>query len=191
MQILNRRLQINKGFLSALMLAAWVGGCCVASIFAQSREASEYQIKAAFLYNFAKFVEWPHQASGEAGDPMTICIVGEDPFGNILDQFVAGKPINGRPVSIRRSTPGQDLKGCQIAFVSSAEKDRLRAIFANANRAGVLTVGETEGFALRGGVIGFIRVENKVHFEINPDAAQRANLKISSKLLSLAKIVKE
>jgi hypothetical protein len=87
--------------------------------------------------------------------------------------------------------PGQDLKGCQIAFISSAERNQLKPIFQNANRAGVLTVGETEGFAAQGGVIDFIREENKVHIEVNVDAAQRTSLKISSKLLSLAKIVKE
>ena len=122
---------------------------------------------------------------------MTICIVGEDPFGNILDEFTKGKNINGRRVLISRLKSGQELKGCQIAFISAAERNQLKSMFQNANRAGVLTVGEREGFAALGGVIDFIREENKVHFEINVDAAQRANLKISSKLLSLAKIVKE
>jgi hypothetical protein len=122
---------------------------------------------------------------------MTICVVGEDPFGKVLDDFVKGKTIGSRPVLIRRLKTGQDLKGCKIAFVSSSERSNLKPIFQDANRAGVLTVGETEGFAALGGVINFIRVENKVHFEINVDAAQRANLKISSKLLSYANIVKE
>lgn len=174
------------------MLAAWVAGCNVAtSVFAQSREASEYQIKAAFLYNFAKFVEWPPENSVKAGDPMTICIVGEDPFGNILDEFTKAKTINGRPVLITRLKPGQDLKGCQIAFISSTDRSQLKSIFQNAARAHVLTVGESQGFSAGGGVIDFIREDKMVHFEVNVDAAQRANLKISSKLLGLAKIVKE
>lgn len=190
MQILNRRFRIEV-FVSALLLAAGVTACSAASVYAQSREASEYQIKAAFLYNFAKFVEWPPEKSGGAGGPITICIVGENPFGNILDELTTGKTINGRPVLISRLKPGQDLKGCQIAFISSAERNQFKSIFQNANRADVLTVGETDGFAALGGVIDFIREEGKVHFEVNVDAAQRTNLKISSKLLSLARIVKE
>jgi hypothetical protein len=191
MQILSWRWQIDKILVSTLMLAAGVARCSVTSVFAQSGEASEYQIKAAFLYNFAKFVEWPPENAGGAGDPLTICIVGEDPFGNILDDVTKGKTINGRRVLVSRLKPGQGLKGCQIAFISSGERSQWKSIFPNANRAGVLTVGETEGFAAEGGVIDFIREENKVHFEVNVDAAQRAKLKISSKLLSLAKIVKE
>ena len=191
MQILNRRFQIDKVLVSAILFTAWVAGRSGASVFAQSWEASEYQIKAAFLYNFAKFVEWPPENNVGAGDPMTICIVGEDPFGNILDEFTKGRTIKDRRVLITRLKPGQDLKGCQIAFISSVARNQLKSIFQNAVRAHVLTVGESEGFSARGGVIGFIREENKVHFEINLDAAQRANLKISSKLLSLAKIVKE
>ena len=170
---------------------AWIAGSSVAGVFAQNPEVSEYQIKAAFLFNFAKFVEWPPGNSGRAGDPMTICIVGEDPFGNILDEFTTGKTVNDRRVLITRLKPGEDLKGCQIAFISSMERDQLKSVFQNANRAHVLTVGESAGFAALGGVIDFIREENKVHFEVNVDAAQRANLKISSKLLSLAKIVRK
>jgi len=190
MQILNRRLQINKAFVAALMLAAWLGRGRVVNVFAQSREASEYQIKAAFLYNFAKFVEWAPEDSGKPGDPITLCIVGEDPFGNILNESIDGKTVRGRRLVIWRLKPGEDLKGCQIAFVSSAEKHHLRSILQAVNREGVLTVGESVGFAALGGVINFTLEEKKVHFEVNLDAARRANLRISSKLLTLAKIVK-
>jgi hypothetical protein len=191
MQILNRRLPFDRAFAAALVLAAWMTGSSVAGVFAQSREASEYQIKAAFLYNFAKFVEWPPENSRGADDPMTICIVGEDPFGSILDEFTRGKTVNDRRVLISRLKPGEDLKGCQIAFISSAERNQLKSIFQSAAQAHVLTVGESEGFSARGGVIDFIREDKMVHFEVNVDAAQRANLKISSKLLGLAKIVRE
>jgi hypothetical protein len=191
MQILSSRLKIDKALASALMLGAWIAGSNLAGVLAQTRGASEYQIKAAFLYNFAKFVEWPPDNIGGASGPVTICIVGEDPFGKLLDEFTQGKTINGRPVLISRLKPGQELKGCQIAFISSADRNQFKSIFQNADRADVLTVGETAGFAALGGTINFIREEGKVHFEVNVDAAQRANLKISSKLLSLAKIVKE
>ena len=191
MQILNRRFQIDKVRRVARVLAAWIAVSGVAGIFAQSREASEYQIKAAFLYNFTKFVEWSSEASPGENDPLVICIVGENPFGDNLNSFIKDKTINGHKLVVRQLEPAQDLKGCQIAFISSAARNQLRSIFQNANHAGVLTVGETEGFAAQGGVIDFIREEKKVHFEINVDAAQRTKLKISSKLISLARIVKE
>jgi hypothetical protein len=173
------------------MLAAWIVGRGVEGVFAQSREASEYQIKAAYLYNFAKFVDWPPENSGTAENPIAICIAGKDPFGNILDKLVEGKTVRGRGLVIRRLAPEHDLKGCQIAFVSAAERNYVPAFLESANRTGVLAVGETEGFAALGGTINFVLEDKKVHFEINADAAQRANLKISSKLLSLARIVKD
>jgi hypothetical protein len=163
----------------------------VASVCAQSREASEYEIKAAFLYNFAKFVEWPPEASPGANDPLAICIVGEDPFGDILDELIKGKTISGRALVVRRLKPAGDLKGCQVAFISSSEREHLRSVLESLKGGGVLTVGDTEGFAAIGGVINFTMQDNKVHFDVNVDAAERARLKISSKLLSVARIVKD
>jgi hypothetical protein len=191
MQTHNRRLQMGRVRVSALMLAAWIAGSSVASVFAQSREASEYQIKAAYLYNFAKFVEWPPEASPGANDPLAICIFGEDPFGDILTELAKGKSINGHKLVIRQLKPPQDLRGCQVAFISSSERNRLHSVLESLKGASVLTVGDTEGFAALGGVISFTMEDNKVHFDINVDAAERAKLRISSKLLSLARIVKE
>jgi hypothetical protein len=191
MMIVNRRLHIDKFLVATLTLAAWVGGSGHASVFAQNREASEYAIKAAFLYNFAKFTEWPPESAGKADDPITLCVVGEDPFGNILNQTIEGKTVRGRRMVIWRLRPGEDLKGCQIAFIGSPERSQMQAILERLKGAGVLTVGDSEGFAALGGMINFTKVDNKVHFNVNVNAAERARLKISSKLLSLAKIVKD
>jgi len=169
-------------------------GCFGASLFlapwARAEEASEYQVKAAFLYNFAKFIEWPADDSWKVEDPLTICVVGEDPFGAILDDTVRGKTIARHSVVIRRLKAGRSWKGCRIAFVSSSEKDDPSLNLASSTPAGVLTVGETKGFAARGGIINFVVERDRVRFEVNVDAAERAGLKISSKLLSLAKIVR-
>lgn len=191
MNVLSCPLQTGKVLGSALGIALWVGASCTTGALAQSREASEYQVKAAFLYNFAKFVEWPPDAARDSSDPITICIIGQDPFGTVLDEVVRGKTVSGHRLVIRRSKPGQSWKGCQIAFISFSEGKDLPSILESSKRSGVLTVGETEGFAQRGGMINFVVEQERVHFEVNVEAAERAGLKISSKLLSLAKIVRE
>lgn len=173
-----------------LILAAWAllpGG--PGGVRAQS--PTEYQVKAVFLSNFAKFIEWPPGPSRDLRDPFTICIVGQDPFGTVLDEAVQGKTISGHRLVVRRSKPGESWKGCQIAFISSSEGKDLPSVLESSQRSGVLTVGEIEGFAQRGGMINFVLEDNQVHFEINLGAAERAGIKISSKLLSLARIVKE
>ena len=191
MRIPSRRLQIGRVFGLAVVIALWVGASGTTGALAQSKEASEYEVKAAFLYNFAKFVEWPPDASRDLSDPLTICIVGQDPFGTVLDEAVRGKTISGHNLVIRRLKPGQTWKGCQIAFISSSEGKDLLSILEGSKRSGVLTVGETEGFAQLGGMINFVIEQERVHFEVNVEDAERAGLKISSKLLSLAKIVRE
>jgi len=176
---------------TALMAALCAGASCATGAFAQSREASEYQIKAAFLYNFARFVLWPADPARNLNDPFTICIVGRDPFGTALDEVVQGKTISGHRLVIRRWKPEQNWKGCQIAFISSSEGKDLPTILQSLKQTSVLTVGETEGFAQLGGMINFVIEQEGVHFEVNVEAAERAGLKISSKLLNLAKIVRE
>lgn len=167
-------------------LGLLLAGSFSAALFAQ---APEYQVKAAFLFNFAKFVEWP--GLDPASEPINLCVVGDDPFGGFLDQIVKGKVANGRAVEIRRIAATQKLEGCQIAFIPASERKRTPAILDRLGRTGVLTVGETEDFTRRGGVIGFYLDGNHVRFEVNTDAAGRAGLRISSKLLSLAKIVRD
>jgi hypothetical protein len=165
---------------------------CIAAGNAPSAEApSEYQIKAAFLYNFAKFVEWPPDPRTNARDPILLCIAGNDPFGKTLDQTILGKTANGHPFAIQRIKREEDASGCQILFTSSSDPTYIRSLLAILKGSSVLTVGETEGFPRLGGIVNFTLEEGKVRFEINVDAAERERLKISSKLLSVAKVVRD
>ena len=150
--------------------------------------ASEYELKAAILYNFAKFVEWPAAAFPDESAPIVFGVVGDDPFNGSLDS-VGGKSANGRQVAIRRLSVSEDLRSCHMLFVSSSEKKHLAQIVARVDGASVLTVGEMDGFASNGGMIRLTMEDNKVRFEINAGTARRDRLKISSKLLSLAKRV--
>ena len=173
------------------LIAVCVLICGAPGTLADTQSFSEYQVKAAFLYNFARFVEWPADAFPDARTPILLGILGDDPFGGALEQTVKGKTVNGRELVLRRLTRVEDLKGFHMLFVSSSEARHLPQILESLRGKCVLTVGETEGFAQAGGVINFTLEENKVHFEINLNTAERAHLKISSKLLALAKVVKD
>jgi uncharacterized protein DUF4154 len=150
---------------------------------------SEYQVKAAFLYNFAKFVEWPAAAFADDRAPFTLCIVGEDLFGSALSEIAAHKNVKGRTLAVKHLKEEAGLRTCHILFVNSSEKKKLARILGILRGSHVLTVGEMDGFGQSGGMINFVLEENRVHFEINVEAADRAGLKISSKLLELAHLV--
>ena len=179
------------------VLLGCMGFSSIFALRARAQGPNEYQVKAAFLYNFAKFVEWPEEANDplnlpeHANDPIKLCIVGDDPFRSILDEMVKGKTIGGRAMEIKRIKAAEGLRDCKIAFISASERRHARSILESLQGARILTVGESRDFAREGGIINFILEDNKLHFEINVDAAQRAHLKISSKLLSLAKIIKD
>jgi hypothetical protein len=166
-----------------------VGVLLATAVWAQT--ADEYRLKAAFLFNFAKFVDWPPGAFKTAGDPISICIVGKNPFGGALDQAVNGQAVQGKSFSIRQITDVHQMRGCHIIFVSSSERKRLPAIFSEIKTLGVLTVGECDNFAAEGGVVNFRIEEGTVRIQINVDAAALQQLHISSKLLSLAEIVRK
>ncbi len=150
--------------------------------------AGEYEVKAVFLYKFASFVEWPPQPETV---PVCIGIMGQDPFGAVLDQVVKGKSINGRPFLVRRFGPGQNPGDCHIVFIGASEKKQVRSILDRLQGAAVLTVGEVPEFCQNGGVINFALRDGRVQFEINLDAAARARIKVSSKLLSVARIARD
>jgi hypothetical protein len=172
--------RVRTGVLAAALLLAGASGQTI----------DEYHIKAAFLYNFAKFVVWPPQVFKSPTDPIAICVLGQSAITHPIEEAVADKKIEGRGIAVSTIS---DIKGanvCQILFVSSAERQRLRSFPQDFRMVGILTVGETEGFAAEGGVINFKLDGGKVRFEINKDAADKKGLKISSKLLSLAEIVK-
>lgn len=155
--------------------------------FAQT--VDEYQVKAAFLYNFAKFVEWPALTFKNDKDPLRICVLGQNPFGNVLVEGVGGKTVLGRPLLVSDISDAGRGADCQILFIGSSERKRLRAIFTDLRIVGVLTVGETEGFATQGGIVNFKLEDGRVRLEINIEAAALAKLRISSKVLNLAQIV--
>ena len=148
-------------------------------------------MKAAFLFDFGKFVEWPEGSYASAKSPFSICVLGEDPFGAALDQTLHGKFIASRAVSLSRVKDAASAQHCQIVFVSRSEKSRLATIFASFRGSNALLVGETDGFAALGGAIQFTLEENHIRFAINPDAIRRAGLQVSSQLLALAKIVRD
>jgi hypothetical protein len=150
----------------------------------------EYRVKAAFLYNFAKFVEWPPETFQSPTDPLVICTLGYDPYRRALEETVRDKTIQGRTFSVRQVSDVEQANTCQIFFVSASESKRAAAMLPRLKTTGVLTVGEAEGFAASGGVINFKTENGRVRFEINVTAAERAKLRISSKLLSLVQIVK-
>jgi hypothetical protein len=168
---------------------------CTSTACAQAGDASdssEYLIKAGFIYNFAKFVEWPSAAFPQPDSPIVIGILGTDPFGGVLDHLVEDKKIGQRGFVVRRYKWGKDLKDlkdCKILFVSVSEKAHTDEIVQLVKGLPVLTIGETPGFAERGGVIRFTLEDNRVRFEVNVEAAHRADLNISSRLLTLAKII--
>jgi hypothetical protein len=150
---------------------------------------SEYQVKAAYLFNFLKFVDWPEDAFADPLAPIVIGVVGDDPFGNALPQVVIGKTVQGRDLVIRIYRTGEDLRGAHILFISASERKRLPTILSSLRGTSVLTVADTAGFLDAGGMIQFLNENERVRFAINVDATSRAKLKVSSKLLSLAKAV--
>lgn len=168
----------------ASMLAALVAAALLAPSL--SGAVSEYSVKAAFLLNFGKYVEWPEAALGNALD---ICVLGRDPFGSTLDETVAGRTVGNRDVKARRVSDVSQAGGCNILFVSRDEQAHVDAVLANLAGSPVLLVGEQDRFARLGGMINFVEVDQKVRFEINEAAAKKAGLKISSQLLKLATIV--
>jgi hypothetical protein len=177
-------LRLNR-VVRLLLVLALVGSPL--SVGVQARASNEYQVKAAFLYNFAKFIDWPGEAFAGPSAPLIIGVVGDDPFGGALDQAINGKSIGGRPLAVRRLKWGQDLRSCHILYISSSEQKRLPQIIQSLRGASVLTVSDMERFNQQGGIINFILEANRVRFEINSRAADQARLRISSKLLALAK----
>ncbi len=150
---------------------------------------SDYRVKAAYLYYFTTFVDWPPETFSRSGDALVIGILGEDPFGGILDETLRGKTVNNRRFIVKRFGSIKEARESHILFISSSERDRLPYILKMLEGATVLTVGEIESFASRGGEIGFRVEDKKVRFDINVAAVERARLKISAQLMKLGRIV--
>jgi hypothetical protein len=149
---------------------------------------SEYDLKAAFLMNFTKFVEWPPEVFPVATSPITICVLGEDPFGPTLDQMLEGEVVNSRTLAARRIETVPAPRACHVLFLSSSERDIPQIL--KATGPGVLTVSEVGNFLQSGGMINFVVENRRVRFDINQSAATAAKLRISSQLLKVARVVR-
>jgi hypothetical protein len=154
---------------------------------AQVASVDEGDIKAAFLYNFTKYIEWPHGAL-DAGE-FRICVMGEGTFVTNLEGIIAGESIDGHPVAVRRPTSAEEARSCHILFLEDFEPERAHALIGSLKHAAILTVGDTPDFLASGGMIGFVREGGRMRFDVDTAAAQRAGLSVSSRLLRVARRV--
>lgn len=174
---------------ASFFVAAFLANLFVGSAVSPQSEPSEYQVEAAFLFNFTKFVEWPDGSFDSPQAPIVVGIIGDDPFGDDLDRMIAGQIVQGHRLVIRRERWGDDLRRCQVLFVSASEHDHRSRILESVHSAGVLTVSDMEGFAEAGGVIEFVVEQKRVRFIVNLDAATQDRLRVSAKLLALARVI--
>ncbi len=170
-------------------LAILLAGSRLTLASTEAQTPVEYQVKAAFLLNFAKFIQWPSSAFEDQKSPISVCIFRYDPFGSALDEMLRGKNVNNRELLVRRIPDLQQLSSCQLIFVSDREAKRLPDILASLKSGSFLIIGETGSFAERGGSIQFFLEDNRLRFAVNLDALARSRLTASSKLLALARIV--
>jgi hypothetical protein len=152
-----------------------------------AQAVDEYRLKAAVLYNFAKFVEWPADAFTKPDAPLVVCVLGLDPFGPALDDTLRGHAVGAHPALVRRI--GEVTPGCHVLFVSSSEMRRLPVVLDRLENAGVLTMAEAKGFPEQGGMVRLLTEDDHIRFEINIAAAERAHLKISARVMALAAAV--
>ena len=185
------RVWLRAGLIAGILALLACAHLLTASSGYAQGSLSEYQVKAAYLFNFLKFVQWPEDAFQDLLAPIVIGIVGDDPVGGALPYVVAGKTVQGRDLVIRKYHAGEDLRGCHILFISASEKKRLPQLLASLHGSGVLTVAYMDHFVESGGMVQFLIEESRVRITIGIDATSQARLKISSKLLSLARTVTE
>jgi YfiR/HmsC-like len=157
--------------------------------FSSSEKTVEYPVKLAFLYNFTKFVEWPAQSYRGPGAPLVICIAGDDPFDPDNEGELRTRTVESHPIEIRPLRTSAIMNDCHMVFVPATAEGQAARILRGLKGSSTLTVGETEGFAVLGGIINLTAEGNTLHFEINLLAADRAGLKISANMLALAKII--
>jgi hypothetical protein len=176
---------VRKGllFLSSCLGLCLALGQCAAQ---PAGQPSEYEIKAAFLFNFAKFTEWPSSAFAADSSPIVIGTLGGNPFGDALERALKNKTLNNRPLVFKEFTTAEQATNCHVLFINSAEKARFPEILKTLRSSSVLTVSESDDFIAAGGMINFFPEGNKVRFQINDQAVKAGRLKLSAKLMSLA-----
>lgn len=175
----------HRGSSPHFVVLATLSAFILTSILHAQSSPTEYQVKAAYLYNFAKFVEWPPQVMS-SDSSFNICVLGRDPFDSTFGTAIAGESIKGKNVVVKRIPRAQDGAGCHILFISSSEDARLKEILAVLDKTSVLTVSDMPQFTRRGGMIQFVTEANRVRFEVNLTSAERTGLMLSSQLLKVA-----
>ncbi len=173
------------GIMLTLLLLGWLVGTQAT----EAQPVSETQVKAAYLFSFAKFVKWPAETLPATSDPIRLCILNDSFFQAQLDLIARNKSIDGHPILVILVQNATQSRGCQELFISSAAKQNPLPIIESLRGTTVLTVGEEDGFVEEGGIINFILQDDRVHFQVNQNAANKAGIKMSSQLLSLAKLV--
>jgi hypothetical protein len=181
------RRRTRGGLRARLTVIICVALCCSGQVVFEVAETLEYRVKAAYLLNFTKFVEWAPPDAHSPASPIAICIVGEDPFGPVLDRMVEGESVGKRRITVRHLAKPEE-SGCNLAFIGRSEKEA-RKILASFP-AGVLTVGEGDEFLTEGGMIAFVIDNRRVRFDVNQTAVRGAGLKLSSRLLTVARSVR-
>ena len=182
-----RRVATPRRMCGLLAAIFWAGVSQAAP--AERTPSAEYQVKAAFLFNFAQFVEWPAQAFPSAQGPIVIGVLGEDPFGSYLDDLVRSETVGGRSLVVRRFNQAGEISECHILFVSRSLAGQFDKMAADLQRRNLLTVGDADNFTRLGGIVRFVTENGKIRLRINTEAARAAGLKLSSKLLRWATIV--
>jgi hypothetical protein len=172
-----------------VVLLAATSGASGADADAQASRPNEYQVQAAYLYNFGKFVKWPAVAPANQSGAFTICVLGQDPFGSVLESTLAGQTVGGKPVAVKRLTKAQDAAACHILSLSATQRD-LKGTLEAIDDSSVLTVSDMPDFSKRGGIIQFILEGDRVRFEINLESAEKSHLVFPSELLKVAAAVR-
>jgi hypothetical protein len=174
-----------------LLLALALALLCAADLAAQQSKPGEYQVKAVYLYNFGKFVQWPGRTDTHAGEKtFAICVLGRDPFGATLDEIIQGESVEGRSIVAKRLDRVENGEDCRILYISDSEKDRLEKILDSLKAKPILTVSDLPNFSEQGGMIQFVLEGDKVRFEVNLGAVEKAKLSLSSQLLKVAVAVR-
>jgi len=181
-----RRLKRRLAPIALLLLSAHEYRCAA---YAQTGGLSEDQIKAGFLLNFLRFVQWPDASYVTRSAPISVCIVGHNSMSAVLSEAVSGKEVDGHAIRVKLTKASDDLRTCHLVFVGSADERHTSQILDSLKGNSILTVGEYSSFAKSGGMLNFYTEENKVKLEMNLDAATRANLRISAKLIAVSHLI--
>ena len=186
-QTYRRRLLVSLALLGCLLIAVQFA---LAQPEARGTGVTPAQVQAAYLFNFAKYVEWPEGTFLSSDAPIYIGVLGRDPFGPLLERTIADRTIGSRRVLVKRSNNGRELKGCHILFISSSERERLPAVFQQVRGSWALTVSEMPRFLERG-MVAFVTDRGVVRFDINLDNVKRAGLNLSARMLASAREVRK